>query len=526
MRRTGTYADRECRLEGGTAVAESSALASLGSSPIAGASAAGASARYEPEFEKLSQEIAKLESVAGKSSIRWEDVVSLSTTLLSGKTKDLLVAGYLTLGLLERKGLSGLSTGLQISRDMVTTYWEGLFPEKTRLRARASALQWMSERVGALLAEKPAAGRSDREVLTRCSTLIKELDGLGADKFDGNPPDLSLLSRAIQEKLDAIPPDPPPKTEGSAPSETATAAAEAPPPPPEVDTPDGARQALSEMRERRMKAVRILREADPQNPLPYRLLRRCLWEEILEPPSGDLSGGDAGFAQEMEGKLQKGDYLGVLGEAETRLSNEPWWMDLNFLAVRAMEGLGRPYQAAKRAVEEEVLWLVRSVPELLELKFADGKPLASEGTRVWLEHELGFAGSSAPKPAGKGEFDLAVTEARKLVARKQFSEAMALLLPKIQALPHRRDRWLARLELAKLCVAAGKSDLALPQLEVLDEEARRVGLDEWEPALSADLSRELWRCHKSGPSPEKAREHFMRLCRLDPAAALTADGKK
>jgi type VI secretion system protein VasJ len=293
-----------------------------------------------------------------------------------------------------------------------------------------------------------------------------------------------------------------------------------------VDTPEGARQALSEMRERRMKAARILREAEPQNPLPYRLLRRCLWEEILEAPSGDLSGGDAGFAQEMEGKLVKGDYAGVLGDSESRLPSDPWWIDLNFLVVRAMEGLGRPYAAARRTVGEEVLSLARSVPALLELKFADGKPLASEGTRAWLEHELGFGGSSSPKPGSSGEFEAAVTEARKLVARKQFSEAMALLLPKIQALPHRRDRWLARLELAKLCLAAGKADLALPQLEVLDEEARRVGLDEWEPALSADLSRELWRCHKSGPSPEKAREHFMRLCRLDPAAALTADGKK
>src|SRR5262249_23302673 len=129
---------------------DASALAKLGSTPIPGGSPVGAAARYEPGVEKLAAEIAKLESIQGRASVRWDDVISLSMSILGAKSKDLLVAGYLTAGLCQRKGFSGLATGLQICRDLMSTYWEGLFPEKGRMRARASAMQWMAERVGGI----------------------------------------------------------------------------------------------------------------------------------------------------------------------------------------------------------------------------------------------------------------------------------------------------------------------------------------------------------------------------------------
>ena len=74
-------------------------LNTLGIDPIPGASPAGLSARYEPDFEKLSAQIAKLESPDGRSSIKWNEVVDFSTAILSAKSKDLLVASYLSMGL-------------------------------------------------------------------------------------------------------------------------------------------------------------------------------------------------------------------------------------------------------------------------------------------------------------------------------------------------------------------------------------------------------------------------------------------
>ncbi len=513
-----------------------SALAALGPAPIAGENPSGISARYEPEFDKLSTEIAKLESVEGKSSIHWDKVVEASTALLA-KSKDLLVSSYLTMGLLQEDGYAGLSTGIVLCRDFLNGFWENLFPEKARLRARAQALQWMGERLPPVLQEKGDASKSDKEPLQAAVAALNEIIALCGQKFEEGGPSLGELLSAVEYKLASVPADAPPPSSEPAPSESggssdsssSSAAPEAPPPPKEMDSPDAAREALAEMKERRIKAATLLREANPADPLPYRLLRAAVWEDLFEaPPSKDgvseASGGDASFAQQMEEKLEKGDYAPVIAECEAKLPPDRLWLDLNFLVFRAMEGLGRPYAAARRALGDEVARLARSLPALLEQKFADGTPMASEAARLWIQHELGALPAKGGGAAGG--LEAAVAEARKLVARKSFPEAAALLQKESRAGAERRDRFRGRLYLAKLCAEAGRPDLAQPQLEGLDEEARRFSLEEWEPSLAAEIARELWKCHKASPTPEKAAEFLARLCRLDLSAALAFEATK
>jgi type VI secretion system protein VasJ len=138
-----------------------------------------------------------------------------------------------------------------------------------------------------------------------------------------------------------------------------------------------------------------------------------------------------------------------------------------------MEGLGKPYAAARRAMAAEVVRVVRSCPGLLEISFSDGTPMAGEPTRLWILHEL----SALPAKAGgaAGALETAQAEARKLVARKNFPEAAALLQKELRSAADRRDRFLGRLYLAKLCAEAGRLDLALPQLEGLARRGDRAG---------------------------------------------------
>jgi type VI secretion system protein VasJ len=513
-------------------VADIAALSALGKTPLAGASPAGASARYEPGFEKLSAEIAKLESVEGKASIHWDAVVENASAVLGEKSKDLLVASYLALGLLQESGYGGLAAGLGIVRDMLTTFWENCFPEKTRLRARAQALQWMGDRIPPFLQERGDASKSDKEALQAAVAALAEIVTIAGQKFEEGGPNLAELTQWVETKLASVPPDEPPPSSEPASQESRpqeSAAAAEPAKPKEIDSPDAAREALAEMRERRVKAAQVLREANPADPLPYRLLRQAVREDLLEaPPSKDgvseLSGGDASFAQQMEEKLDSGEPATVLSECEGRLPNDRLWLDLDFLSYRAMEGLGKPYQAARRALGDEAARLVRGIPELLELKFADGTPMAGEPARLWALYELGALGGTGA--AGAGDLEAAVAEARKLVARKKFPEAAALLQKELRGAVNRRDRFLAKLALARLCAEAGRGDLALPQLEGLDEEARKFALEEWEPTLAAEVARELWKAHKGSSAPEKAGEFYARLCRLDLGSVLAADGKK
>lgn len=512
------------------------AVAALGTAPIAGANPAGASARYEPEFEKLAGEIAKLESVEGRNSIKWDVVVESATALLSTKTKDLLVASYLTMGLLEQDNYQGLAAGFTACRDILNTFWDTLFPEKTRLRARAQALQWMADRVTPALQARSGADKSDKESLTTCVNVLGEIVTLAGGKFEEGGPALQELQSAVQDKLYSVPADEPPPSSDPSPSSdsSSTPTESAPPPPPaqkEIDSSDSAKEALTEMKERRIKAATVLREANPADPFPYRLLRSIVWEDLLDAPAANAegvteqSGGDASFAAQVEERLEKGEYAAILPDCEAKFIADRLWLDVHFLLHRAMEGLGKPYAAARRALGAEVVRIVRACPTLLEIKFSDGTPMAGEPTRLWILHELG-AGAAKKSSAGSNGLEAALAEARKLVARKNFPEAAALLQKESRTAVNRRDRFLGRLYLAKLCAEAGRADLALPQLEGLDEEGRKFALEEWEPSLALEIARELWRCHKSSPTPEKAAEFYGRLCRLDLGEALAVDGKK
>ena len=236
------------------------AVAALGTAPIAGANPAGASARYEPEFEKLAGEIAKLESVEGRNSIKWDIVVDSATALLSTKSKDLLVASYLSMGLLEQDGYSGLAAGFTACRDILNTFWENLFPEKNRLRARAQALQWMADRLAPALQARSSADKSDKDALTTCVNVLGEIVTLAGGKFEEGGPSFNELQSAVQDKLYSVPADEPPPSSEPASSDSGSStpsSSNAPAPPPaqkEIDSVDSAKEVPSPPARRRWPA--------------------------------------------------------------------------------------------------------------------------------------------------------------------------------------------------------------------------------------------------------------------------------
>ena len=95
--------------------------------PISGDAPAGENAQYDPRHEALRAEVGKLDSLAG-GEVQWPTVVSEAQGLLSGTTKDILVASYLAYGLMQTEGLGGLATGLEVLRGLLSDYWESMFP--------------------------------------------------------------------------------------------------------------------------------------------------------------------------------------------------------------------------------------------------------------------------------------------------------------------------------------------------------------------------------------------------------------
>lgn len=113
----------------------------LGQNPISPDNPSGNDAHYEPEFEQLQQEIDKLSIVsAAGDSTDWKKVTSLSVTILSEKSKDLLVAVYLVTGLTKTHGFEGFAVGVAFLKDLVENFWETMYPPKRRMRGRLNAL--------------------------------------------------------------------------------------------------------------------------------------------------------------------------------------------------------------------------------------------------------------------------------------------------------------------------------------------------------------------------------------------------
>ena len=143
-------------------------------SPISEDNPCGESLRWDPAWDELSQ-LRKtrkdpLDSSADTEA-DWRQVMSLSSELLATRTKDLLVAGWLTEALVREQGFAGLRDGLRLIHQLIEQYWDGLFPqiEDGDLSLRASPLVWLTEKEGG--ARLPATLRTIALATSKTGTV-------------------------------------------------------------------------------------------------------------------------------------------------------------------------------------------------------------------------------------------------------------------------------------------------------------------------------------------------------------------
>lgn len=241
------------------------------------------------------------------------------------------------------------------------------------------------------------------------------------------------------------------------------------------------------------------------------------------------------MAEALPHQMTNGLWEILLKGAEAAFrSNDPLWLDLQRYVCAAMTGLGVPYEKAKQAVMGQTAALVQRLgPGLFELRFNGGMPLCSGETKMWIETDVAPANSGGDGSAmSNGKLSEASDKARKLVSSGKLKEGLQELYGGLQTCTQRRDRFLWRLHIARLCFEAQRLQLAAPLLEECFDEVQRFHIDEWEPSLAVGVAQTLYRCRKSltmaekAPPPEalkRVRESFAWLCQLDPLAALAAE---
>jgi type VI secretion system protein VasJ len=518
--------------------------------PVSAAAPAGATAKANPQYEAVIAEMTKLESVTG-GAVDWPMVLDSSGKVLQSVSKDLRIATYMAFGLYQTQGLDGLATGLVVISEIMDRYWPGLFPEIARMRGRANALGWLIERTTSTLPDvKVDAGSRERvEALDVAAARLAEV---ARQKFEANGPAVRPLLESVQRlkaslPAEAPPPPPPPPPQAkpatpppaAAPAATpAPAAAAAMPAVTGLASAEAATDFLRQTGSALVSAAATLRRAANLDPQPYRLLRVGLYLHLAQPPPSDATGKTsipappAAMRTQFERMAANGKWAEVLEDAESALTQHRFWMDLHFLSARALAELGPAYQPARQSLVTELgAWLKR-MPTVPRFLFSDGSASASGETRAWLENELapsaaGAAPAAASKSDEQGADDeaAALAEARKLLGGGKAPEAIALLHKRVESATSSRQRFRARLALAKLCVGSGQPNVARALYEALDREAVERGLDVWEPALAAECLEGLLTVSRPPPksgeglvSEFNARYH--RLCLIDPSAAL------
>jgi len=502
--------------------------------PIPGASPAGATARFDPEYQAIADEVGKLDMPAG-GEVNWKRVVSGAGAMLQKKSKDLVMAAYLCHGLHVTQGLGGLVTGLVLISETMEKYWDAMFPEAKRPRGRANALQWFVEKTTNALA---GASPGSPEEMEGLEAAARHLSQLAREKLGELCPAFGPMLEPVERlKASAAPPEPPPAAEAApataaAPQPAALAASE--PAFAAPAAPAGAAEAVDFLRNVGTSLTGVaamLRQADASDPRAYRLHRLGLWLHMAGAPPAtggktQIPAPPEALRTQLATIAQNQRWPALLEETEAAASQHRFWLDLHRMSWQALSGLGATHERARDAVVAELRSLLGRMPQLPTLSFADGTPVADPQTRGWIDEQVLAGAGGAPARRAEASDDGSaekLAEVKKLLAATQVPEALGLLRDEAAKRRGRR-RFMMSAEAARLCAGAGLTAIAKALYEELDREALAHHLEEWEPELAAECLKGLLASARAlakdprGSLPDLT-EPYRRLCRIDPAAA-------
>ena len=491
------------------------AVASEYLEPISADAPAGPEAKYDADYEALGHEIAKLDALTGAVP-DFKRIASLADTLLRTKTKDLLVASYYGVALLELDGVAGLPLAVSLPAALLERFPTTVHPAGARPRRRANALSFLYERLARRLPELPV-NHTDRGTVDALLLLARQHARTVGVNFESDGPATRTLLEAVERLSLSVPPPPAPV----APPEPAVVAVQAPvaaqPPAPEaaptapaasapvaarpIDLPS-APQALADVTDlvpflstvgkSLVDAAVALRQADVTDPRAIRLLRTGLYMHIEAAPPHGPDGKTSIPAPpdvlfERLGKMaQHEKWNAILDETEASLGQFRFSLDLQRFSATALRGLG--CDAARVALIGSLRPLLDRVPSLTELKFANGRAFADADTIRFVKNDVLGAKGGGQSAQGASEV---VSEAL-TAARAALDEAAALgnvqailgaASVAIEACADVRQRFQERMRVASMLADAGHPLPARLMHVALDAEIATHALDVWEPSL-------------------------------------------
>jgi type VI secretion system protein ImpA len=298
------------------------------------------------------------------------------------------------------------------------------------------------------------------------------------------------------------------------------------------DEADAARRILS--------CARFYFAESASSSIPYLLCTAVRWGELRNQggaPSLDFMEAPSTELRQKVKRLASDSNWDELIEASMEALASPCgrvWLDLHRYIWQASRQNG--YSAIAASVKSSVLSILREFPELPIWVLNDDTPVANPETQRWLKEEVvPKPEEGAPQVADKTPVKLAAPaepadgdnptvfdRAMDMLRQGKAKQAVETVMRDAAQQASGRLRFLRRIEVAQLCLAAGQAAVAYPVLKELAEEIERRGLENWESSdvLAKPLSLLLQCLEQRENSAVDREEIFARLCRIDPTAAI------
>ncbi|MGA1846962.1 type VI secretion system protein TssA [Deferribacter abyssi] len=526
-------------------------LLEIGKTPISEDNPAGEDYRFEPEYEAIQSEIDKLSSPTANSTTDWGKVKKLSEEFLSTKSKDLLIAAYLSVALLYTDKTDGIYPGAVIINDMLHNFWDTMYPPKKRKKGRINAILWWKERLENLLPsfEPVTCKKEERENIIN---QFREIDEFLGENLEEIPPLRSLIdavSSLFMEAEESPPEQPTEETEqptsgiqseqmsssetSSQPSETPSASQyvssssfEV-----EIDTDDPIK-VLEKGLEVVSQATTLMAKNNPFDPEIFRLNRICSWLTVDTLPLAEngktmLPPPDEAIVSALKRLYESQNWNGLIEAAESYIPQFLFWLDLSRYSFEALSNLNQV--RASEAVARETIWYIEKLPGIEKLSFSDGTPFADEFTLEWLreikkkgsQDESSTTGATDDKTAQK--ISEVMKGIQEKVKNKQLTGALLDFKKCIEEAACEYERFLWYIEICNFLLKIKKTDLLMPYVQKLLKVIEEYKLEEWSPDICVKaLEVALKAVRSMGRDEYKEMEEriLYKLSFLNPAVAI------
>jgi len=514
----------------------------LGKTPVPNSdSPTGIDIRADDSFISLQSELQKMSNPSAPSGPDIQKILDISSTILSERSKDLTVMCYFIFAKMKKEGLSGVVEGLTCLQDMISNYWNNLYPELKRIRGRRNSLSWLNDQLLDFLKGDDDKGFPAQApaVLKQLTDQISNLDSALANLDDESPsfkvllPYISAIpvinNVSAENSSDTSQPDSvvqgitvPVITGSPIPGITQSE-------PLKIVDMDGVNSTLSEATKRLTDVVSYLTESQPDTPLLYRLTRFIAWGNLNElPPVTNgkslLPAPQDRVRSILETLEKNSSWKDMVTFTEGQLSIDAFWLDLNRISYQALDKLGESYEAAKLEVRIQTRMFLERLPHIVDYQFNDGSPFADNLTKQWLKTLVSSTdgdslSSASQKPVSKNLESL-FEKANKLANQGKVLDAISVIQSQIRSFQSAQDQLVARINICKIALNANRDASTIA--DVILDTIKDHDLVSWDPEIAADALKTVYQAYITNPAClDKASRTLTLLVKVDAACAFS-----